>query len=55
MRILVAHRNTDFKHLKTLFEITQRLILEHELEILNVSAMKNTFSPWMRSTCVMIK
>ena len=46
---LVAHRNTNFEELKTLFEITPRLIVEQSFEILNVSAMIYTFSPWMRS------
>ena len=30
--------------------IAQRLILEHAFEILNVSRIEWTFSPWMRST-----
>ena len=47
---LVFYRNTNFKELKTLFDITQRLILEQDLEILNVSTIKWTFTPWMRST-----
>ena len=32
--ILVAYRNTDFKALKTLFDITQKLILEQTFEAL---------------------
>ena len=31
---IVAYRNTNFEELKTLFDITQRLILEHAFEIL---------------------
>ena len=41
---LIACRNTNFEDLKTLFDITLRLIVEHSLEILNLS------SPWMRAT-----
>ena len=49
---LVACKNTNFKDLKTLFDITQRLILEQSVEILNVSTMIWRFTPWMRSTFV---
>ena len=34
---LEVHRNTNFEDLEIFFDITQRLILEHEAEILNVS------------------
>ena len=47
---LVACRNTNFKELKTLFDITQRLILEHAFEIPNVSTIVWKFTLWMRST-----
>ena len=47
---LVACRNTNFKELRTLFDITQRLILEHAFEILNVATILWRFTPWMRST-----
>ena len=40
----------NFEELKTLFDITQRLILEHALKILNVSTIEWRFTPWMRST-----
>ena len=36
---VVAYRNTNIKELKTLFDITQRLMLEQSFEILNVSTM----------------
>ena len=36
---LEVHRSTTFEELKNLFDITQRLILEHEAEILNVSTL----------------
>ena len=41
---LIACRNTNFEDLKTLFDVTLRLIVEHSLEIQNLS------SPWMRAT-----
>ena len=47
---LVAFRNTDFKELKTLFGITQRLILEQSFGILNVSTIVWNFTPWMGPT-----
>ena len=47
---LVFYRNTNFKELKTLFDVTQRLILEQDFEILNVSTIEWTLTPWMRST-----
>ena len=47
---LAAYRNTNFEELKTLFDITQRLIVEQSFEILDVSSMIYTFSLWMRST-----
>ena len=49
---LVENRNTNFEELKTFFDITQRLILEHEFEILNVSTIECTFSPCTRSSLV---
>ena len=50
MRILVAFRNTNFDVLKTLFDITQKLILNQKNEILNVSTIEWQFTSWMRST-----
>ena len=47
---LVAYKNTNFEELKTLFDITQRLIVEQSFEILNVSTMIWNFTPWTRST-----
>ena len=35
----LKYRNTNFDELQTLFGITHSLMLEHEAEILNVSAM----------------
>ena len=45
---LVACRNTNFDALKTLFNITQKLILNQNHEILNASATEWQFTPWMR-------
>ena len=39
-----VYRNTNFEVLKNLFDITQRLILEHEAEILNVPPIDWTSS-----------
>ena len=47
---LVACRNTNFDELKTLFDITQRLILEQSIEIQDVSTMIWNVTPWMRFT-----
>ena len=47
---LVPYRNTNFEELKTLFDISQRLILENAHEILNVSTIEWDFPSWMRST-----
>ena len=47
---LVTSRNTKFEELKTLFDITQRLVLDQDFEILNVSSIEWTFTPWVRST-----
>ena len=46
----IACRNTNFEEIKTLFDITLRLIVDNSSEILNLSTTINDFSPWMRST-----
>ena len=43
-------RNTNFEELQNLFDITERLILEHQAEILNVSPIDWTAFSWARST-----
>ena len=43
---LVACKNTDFKELRTLFDIAQKLILEQSVEILNISTMVGHFTPY---------
>ena len=40
---LVKYKNTIFEEIKTLFAITQRLILKQDFEILNVSTIELTF------------
>ena len=47
---LVSCRNANFEELKTLFDITQMLILDQDIEILNVPTIEWKFTPWMRST-----
>ena len=47
---LEGYRNTNFEDLKNVFDITERSIFEHEAEILNVSTIGWTFSPWTRSS-----
>ena len=47
---LIACRNTNFEEIKTLFDITLKLIVENSFETLNLSSMIHNFSPWMRST-----
>ena len=47
---LEGYRNTNFEDLKNLFDITQRLILEHAAEILNVSPIDWTAPSWTRSS-----
>ena len=46
---LFTYRNTNFEALKTLFDITQKLILNQKHEITHVSTMEWQFTPWMRS------
>ena len=43
-------RNTNFEELKTLFDVTQQLIFSQNFQILNVSTIEWTHSPWMRSS-----
>ena len=49
---LEVYRNKNFEELRTLFDITQQLILGENFEILNVSTIEWTHSPWMRSSLV---
>ena len=45
----VSYRNTNFEELKTLFDIMQKLILDQDFGILNVSTIEWEFYPGMRS------
>ena len=47
---LEVYRNTNFEKLQNLFDITQRLILDHQVEILNVPPIDWTPPSWTRST-----
>ena len=52
MKIWKYAGTQNFEELKTLFDITQKLILGQNFEILNVSTIEWTHSPWMRSSLV---
>ena len=45
-----VYRNANFEELQNLLDITQRLILERQAEILNVSTIDWTAPSWTRST-----
>ena len=47
---LIACQNTNFEGIKTLFDLSLRLIAENLFEILNLSTVKCDFSPWMKMT-----
>ena len=47
---LFITKNTDFEQLKTLFDISQSLILGHKSEIDGISAIEWHLTPWRRST-----
>ena len=47
---VVTYKNTKFAALKTLFDVTQKLLLNEKHEMLNVSTIVWHFTPWMRST-----
>ena len=47
---LEVYRNTNFEELQNLFDITQKLTLNHHAEILNVTTIDWTSSSWTRST-----
>ena len=47
---LDVYRNTNFEELQNLFDITQKLILNHQSEILNVTTIDWTSPSWARST-----
>ena len=47
---LEVYRNTNFEELQDLFVIAQKLILDHQAEILNVTPVDWTAPSWTRST-----
>ena len=47
---LVVYRNTNFKVLQNVFDIIQRLILDHQAEILNVTPIDWAVPSWTRYT-----
>ena len=48
--ILEVYKNTNFEEIQSLFGITQKLILYHSEEILNVKQIESTAPSWKRST-----
>ena len=46
---LEVYKNTNFKEIQSLFNISQKLILEHSEEILNVNTIESTPTSWTRS------
>ena len=47
---LEVHRNTNFKEIQDFFVIAQKLLLDHQAEILNVTPVDWTAPSWTRST-----
>ena len=47
---LEVFRNSNFEELQNSFHITQKLMLHHQVEILNVKTIERTFLSWTRST-----
>ena len=47
---LEVYKNTNFEEIQSLVNITQKLILEHSEEILNVHTIESTSLSWTRST-----
>ena len=50
VEILELYRNTDFEQLQNLFDITQKLTLDHQAKILNLTKIVGTSPSWTRST-----
>ena len=46
---LEVYKNTNFAEIQSLFNITQKLMLEHSEEILNVNTIHSTSPSWTRS------
>ena len=52
VEILEVYRNTNFEEIQDLFVTAQKLILDHQAEILNVTRTGWTAPSWTRSTLV---
>ena len=50
VEILEVYRNTNFEELQNLFDITQKLMLDHQAEIRNVTPIDWTAPSWAGST-----
>ena len=46
---LEVYKNTNFEDIQSLVKITQKLLLEHSEEILNVNTIDSASLPWTRS------
>ena len=46
---LEVHKNTNFEEVQSLFQITQKWLVEHSEEILNVNTVHSTSPSWTRS------
>ena len=49
---LEVYKNTNFEEIGSLFNITQKLILEHSEEILNVNTFHSKSPSWTRSVVI---
>ena len=47
---LEVYKNTNFEEIQNLFSVTQKLVLEHSEEILDVNTIDSTSPSWTRST-----
>ena len=46
---LEVYKNTNFEEIQSLFNSTQKLILEHSEEILNVNTIESTSTSWTKA------
>ena len=46
---LEVYKNTNFEDIQSLFNVIQKLNLEHSEEILNVKTLESSSPSWMRS------
>ena len=47
---LAVYKNTNFEQVQNLFNIKQKLVLEHSEQILNVNTIESTSPSWTIST-----